>query len=234
MRTPPAYSFAGATRDQLNYRPSCYIADWHPSAAILQNIVGDARREMVRHHLQAVLPDWGDPIDGRCLDAHLAPALREAFVAADPFAHAPGEFLPRYRSGEVELARVIIRTAPTIIYSLRARQLTATGRRRYRMVDEHGTSFTLLRKSSKHCLSFGEIIHLIDSAQPHTLAPLKSLLPEGLLVWCGGSCLGEARMHGFISVQSEVYPGLGAFYARRLHKVVMRILLESAWSDSEP
>ena len=222
MRTPPAYSFAGATQDQLDVRPSSYIADWHPSAAILQNIVGDARRAMVRRHLQSELPNWGDPIDGRCLDAHLAPRLREAFVAADPFTHAPGEFLPPYRRGEVELARIIVRTAPTIIYALRARQLTAKGRRRYRMVDEHGTSFTLKRTSSKHCLSFGEIVHLLDSAQPHTLDPLKWPLPESIMLWGMGVSIFESqRIHGFVSVQSEVYPTLGAFYARRLHGWLM-------------
>ena len=75
-----------------------------------------------------------------------------------------GEYLPRLRKGEVEIARISLESTTADQISVRARRL---GRRiGYRVVDEYGSDFATYvchPASSASPLSLGELIALIET-----------------------------------------------------------------------
>ena len=90
------------------------------------------------------LVEAGSPVPDGLDAAVLDKAMREAWGAIHP-SHLGGEFLPRLRKGEVEIARISLRSVTADQISLRARRLV--GRIGYRIVDEYPQRTFATRKS---------------------------------------------------------------------------------------
>ncbi len=195
-----------AAPDPLAFRPTSYIADGSIAGALLQNIVGEGRRSFLRFHLDMVAQRSVRLIASEFLESHLDPTLREGWVDYDPLANSPGEFLPPYLRREVEIARVVVNTTPNLVFSVRARR---AGRRlRYRMVDAHGTMFSLSRQSSVRYLTTRELIALIDGATAETGDTSGDTFSESLLHSLRCACVVERPRHRAIRATSDVYPML--------------------------
>ena len=73
-----------------------------------------------------------------------------------------GEYLPGYRTNELEIARASLESVTGDVVSIRARLLD-NGRIAYRVEDEYETKFSWLPATSAQPLTMGELISLIDS-----------------------------------------------------------------------
>ena len=205
------------------YRPSHFVADWSPIAAIVQDIVGDARREWVRQRLAAGA--LRPPMDHRLLASHLSPALRERWVARNPMRNIAGEYLPPYEPGEHEVARVVVNTTPRTVYSVRARQYVHAEHGELmsicRIVGEPGTTFDGPSLESHGMPPAMALNAVINSSRPSKLMnerPLSLSLPE-LLVRAYGHASALERQQ-FVRVESFVYPGLERYYQERVRRWV--------------
>ncbi len=224
-------SFPIETGIDLDYRPSSYIADWCASAAAVQNIVGEERRERVHQRLAAA--GIREPMPERLLADHLTAPLRDKVVSLDPARNISGEYLPPYEPGENEVARVVLGTTPRLVYSLRVWTRMLPGKRPhfgkttrrtgedhkvYRFVGEGGVRFTVPSSWSVGVLSVRELIQLIDLVRaPHLDDVPKHLpFPEALVWWRAQNEHDGRALQRFVRVSSVVYPELGAFYRQRL------------------
>ena len=191
-----------------DFRPSSYWDLADPIAAILQNVKGQRRREILRHHLisgEAVYPDdWEEAL--------LSPSLPARHLRILTGVHQSwlgGERLPDYLPGEVEIARLVLSTPTRAVFAVRARR--EDGTIRFRMVgDEDHRPWTIQPESSPHPLAFAELCALILSAAhpewPADGRPLDDRLRSGMPRQDGGF---------FVHADSEIYPGLREWCFRR-------------------
>ena len=224
-------SFPIETGVDLDFRPSSYIADWSATAAAIQNIVGEERRERVHQRmaaggLRALIPE-------RLLADHLPLPMCEKLVALDPMRNVSGEYLPPYEPGENEIARIVLSTTPRLVFSLRVWTNMPPGKRPhfgkttrrtgednkvYRLVGEGGVRFTIPSPRSVGILSMGELVQLIDRVQAAHLEnfPVHLPFPEALVWWRSRHEHDGRTLQRFVRVSSVVYPEVGAFYRQRL------------------
>lgn len=186
------------------YRPASYWEDETPSQAILKNIKGDFRREEVR---KALAQGKLDEIPQEILRDTISDNLRRATGRIHP-GFMGGEYLPDYRTGEVEIARISLASTTNDIISLRARR-SRTGLIRYSIADEYNGDFTYLlsRKSSKLPLTLGQLVLFLESSCQHEV-------PGDLLT--GYNDLNNEHLQDrdslrhFTRISSEFYPQLHA------------------------
>ena len=205
----------------LDFRPRSYWADADPISAIVQNIKGQNRREMARDFIAGDVPKaWGE-IDPGLLDDTLSAERRVSLGQIDP-SFMGGEYLPDYRRAEVEIARIVLQSATSDVYSLRARTGARGTRIRYRFVDEYESTFFLTPATSRRPLTMSQLIALIDTAESESVETLGHPFVESMAYWQfeGGASVQDAL--DFVSVESSVYPQLGDYYTRRL----------DAWADA--
>lgn len=239
MSMSSTHSFPIETGVDLDLRPASYVADWCATAAAVQNIVGEQRRERVHQRLAA--GGLRAPMPERLLADRLTVRLREKVVALDPARNISGEYLPPYEPGENEIARLVLGTTPRVVYSLRARTRMLPGKRPhfgkstrrtgedqkvYRLVGEGGVRFTMPSPFSVGVLSVRELIQLIDRVQAPQLddVPTHLPFPEALVWWRAQHEHDGRALQRFVRVSSVVYPELGAFYRQRLRWWVARRL----------
>jgi hypothetical protein len=215
-RTPtPAHRIPLSEYGQdLSWRPVSYSDFPDPLAAILNGVAGQQRREMIRdmlsgEHRQDLVSILG-PLD----DGLLAERAEEAFVRTLSQSAGPawlgGEYLPRSRPGEVELARVALASVTSDVMALRGRW--SGGRYHYRMVDEYGTDFHLCRKTSRRPLTLGQVIEVLETAGS---ADWETDGKGMVVTWWEqqrgyGDTLTDAT--DFAWVESDLYPDLGPWY----------------------
>ncbi len=215
----------------LDFRPRSYHADLDPVAAITQNILGQNRRKMVADLVNGRTDPALGPIDERLLADEVDDDTRRALGRVHP-TFLGGEYLPRYRTAEFEIARIVLDSTTRDVFSIRARRRRGSTRYRYRMVDEYESTFELTRQTSVRPLSLRELIHLIDTATSEQLTTRHELLPEGIIWWqvheFGEPPEVAAR---FVRISSAVYPELEEYYAERL---LAWALGEVAGEEGEP
>jgi hypothetical protein len=117
-----------------------------------------------------------------------------------------GEYLPDYRPGEVEIARIELKSTTGDVISIRARK-SGSGIS-YRVVDEYDTEFRQARETSARPLTLGELIEFLDNSTADGL-------PGGLGLGyneMNAESTGRACLRHFTSVTSEFYPGLDSHY----------------------
>ena len=232
MPVAPIRSFPIPVAVDLDFRPDTYVADWCALAAIVQNVTGERRRHEA--HTRWLNRARAGGLMPRHAADTLEPPERDAYVAEDPVQRAPGEWLPPYLRGELEIARLVVATTPQLVYSLRARPhrprrpRTQTGdgaartlheQRTLRLVNDQGTRCTLPTPHRTGTLSLRELIQCIDGARASHLPDLPRELPfpESLVLEATQCGIDSARLPDLVQVSSVVYPELHAFYRARLH-----------------
>ena len=212
----------------LNFRPD-YHSPADALAAILVNIKGQRRREIIAEFVAARVAEAGEGVDpAEAAEAALA-ALSPELLAQelpDPnmfgcrdMTFMGGEYLPSYMSGEVEIARITLDSSARDVVSIRARQRARCIM--YRVVDEYGeedSQWHWSPQTSRRPLTMGQIIRLMD-----TMYDINKGSPEPdyfTWVWdwdwndSDNSDTPEYIVE-FISVSSDFYPQLDDYYIRR-------------------
>jgi len=142
----------------INYRfrPKSYWAETDPLSAILGNVTGENRRKLILDYWQsgrieqldiALLPDEDDE-DTRTKLGGITPSFMS------------GKFLPPELPGEIEIARITLKSTTSDVISLRARPIPAGIA--YRCVDEYRAGFKLPIPRSTAPLTLKELIHQFD------------------------------------------------------------------------
>jgi hypothetical protein len=232
MSAPNAVRVYGGV--DLDYRPATYVADWCATAAVVQNIAGEVRREIV--HLSLAAGALRAPMPAWFMADVLSPRRRDALVARDPVALAPGEYLPPCARGELEVARVVVATLPRLVYSLRAVVARVTGAgsmnsqplaepvMQYRLVGDGGRAAQLQHEHSRGTLPLRDVVQLLDTARLPGLddgpgaPPARWPLAERLLFWRWEREHDRAALRRFVRVSSAVYPQLSTYYRERLRQ----------------
>lgn len=113
-----------------------------------------------------------------------------------------GEYLPAYKPGEVEIARIELLSGTGDVISVRARPVP--GGIEYRVVDEHNWVCRIPRVFSEKPLSLGKLIRLLDEGRHRDL-------PGDLAIgWKNYNLDGCSRseLRYFTSISSRPYPQL--------------------------
>jgi hypothetical protein len=130
-----------------------------PLEAILRNVKGRRRREMIRDYCAA---GKLDELCNELLNDSLDEEARRSLGQIHP-TFMGAEYLPNYRRHEVEIARIELQSTTSDVISLRAR---GSGLRiKYRLVDEYQTEFGLAQQTSQRPFSLRELIVFLDSAK---------------------------------------------------------------------
>lgn len=187
------------------FRPKSYWEDLDPLSAILQNVTGENRRQMITDYWNA---DRLEELDPALLQDEPDPASRMRLGRIHP-SFMGGEYLPSYFPGEVEIARICLRSTTSDVITLRARPVP-TGIA-YRAEDEYEGKFTLPLTVSEKPLTLAEVVRQFEDGR------LKELdYPGGLALGynnlnADGGCDFEDLRH-FTRIYSTVYRQLEAHF----------------------
>ncbi len=135
-----------------DYRPESYWGE----EAIHANIKGEWRRCAIRDAVQSASVDEVPPF---IFSDALPDPLRQTVGRIHP-TFMGGEYLPDYFEGEVEIARVSIKSTTGDVFSVRARR--KSDRIDYRMVDEYETTYAVAPRVSREPITLAELIMLIE------------------------------------------------------------------------
>jgi hypothetical protein len=178
-------------------------------AAILRNVKGRNRREMIHdYYLAGKLDQLSDEI----LRDSLSDEARASLGKIHP-TFMGGEYLPNYGRQEVEIARIALASTTSDVISLRARP--SGSRIKYRVVDEYQTDFLLPQQTSRRPFSLGQLIRFLDSVE-HPGADASWNRFGFVLSFneCNLNCGTDLEtLQDFTSVSSDFYPELGSQYA---------------------
>ena len=207
----------------LQFRPASYWVHADPVSAILSGIKGQNRREMARDFVTGQAPDWLGDIDPRLLEASIDDETRDLLGAGHP-SWMGGEYLPDYFPGEVEIARIVLASVTQDVISFRARRRRDGRRILYRVVDEYHEpgrpAWACRPASSARPFTVDQIVALIDGAAHPDFdlghGPLTDLFRDSQE---GGDLEDIA---GFVSVESDFYPGLSEYFERRAEEWLER------------
>src|ERR1022692_3038558 len=120
-----------------SFRPGTYWSDADPLSAILRNVKGENRRQMIRDYWKA---GRLDELDSALLRDEADEGTRDRLGKIHP-SFMGGEYMPGYLPLEVEIVRICLQSTTSDVISLRARP---TGKAiAYRVVDEYDATFTL-------------------------------------------------------------------------------------------
>lgn len=214
----------------LEFAPASYLADAGPVEAIVQQIAGEERRQVVRAMLTRAPGMTDAEVDEWLLQDRLSASERVLLGQVHP-RFMGGEYLPERVVTEVEIARVSLESSTGDVYSLCARRVGS--RWHYRLYDEYGGTFRLAPATSRRPLTMRQLIHLFDTVEGDEL----DTLGQGLVLCWGAWQLenGAAprEVLSFVSVSSEVYPELGAYYEGRLEAWAARYEEQADVDDAD-
>ena len=189
------------------FRPeSFWTAASDPLAAILRNVKGRNRREMIRDYYAA---GKLDQLSDELLRDSLSDEARISLGKIHP-TFMGGEYLPNYGRQEVEIARIALASTTSDVISLRARP--SGSRIKYRVVDEYATEFQLPQQTSRRPFSLRQLIRFLDSVEhPEADAGWKRFGFVLSFNECNLDCGTDLEtLRDFTSVSSDFYPELGS------------------------
>ena len=193
--TTPAY-FA--------FRPASYWEDNDPLSAILRNVKGSNRRQMITDYWNA---GKIEELEAPLLADSTDPGLRSFLESLHP-SFMGGEYLPDLRPTEVEIARVELQSTTSDVISIRARREPGDELIHYRIVDEYDATFQIQPETSSAPLTQGELISLLDNTnggEDGGLAHCYNIMNNNEL------SDPDAFRH-FTTVSSTIYPDLFNHY----------------------
>jgi hypothetical protein len=191
-----------------DFRPKNYWSDASPLAALLRNVKGTERREIILQHAAA---GELDQVDEDLVGEEVSELVRNFLGRLHP-SFMGGEYLPGYLPGEVEIARIELESTTADVISLRARPNADDGID-YRIVDEYNSEFSFDPESSDQPLTLGELIKLIDEAD-QVGAGLNGGLALGYNEMNADSYEDRSELRHFTSVDSNVYAQLSKHYSK--------------------
>jgi len=206
-----------------DYRPASYWDHPDPVSAVVAGIKGQERRKAVRDAMNGV-PGAELPPEEFRVDS-LPPHLRRLVSRLHP-AFMGGEYLPDYRRGEVEIARVVLASVMQDVISIRARRVR--GRITYRVVDEypeHG-GWSCRRRTTAEPLTLGELIRLIDGAWNGDGGDRGTVLADRFRNANLEAGDDPATIRHFVTVESDLYPELAAYYAWQAEQWYLSVMPE--------
>lgn len=186
----------------LDYRPGRY----HRSPGSLEDLVarikGSTSRAMARD-----LIEQGRDDEVALLVEALTPTVIQMLEARNP-AFMGGNYLPALEAGEVEVARITLKSTTADAMAIYARP-TADGWIEYRMVDEYGDEGLPEPNTARRLepMTLGELAEFLLHA-----SGLVSTLRDN-----HGDDLEVAL--AFFTVESDFYPGLGQVFATKVDRV---------------
>jgi hypothetical protein len=187
---------------RYGFRPISYWDDSDPLQSILKNIKGENRRRMV-------IDFWDtgqlERLDEVLLQDELGEEDRRGLGRIHP-SFMGGEYLPAYIPGEVEIARICLRSTTSDVISLRARPIP-TGIA-YRIEDEYEGKFTLPITKSKDPLTLEELVRQFEEG---SLDQLPGNLATGYNDYNAEWQDRESLRH-FTRIESNIYRQLGSHF----------------------
>ena len=160
-----------------DFRPESYWDDSDPLAAILRNVTGENRRQMITDYWNA---GRLEELDSELLKDEPDGGSRIRLGQIHP-SFMGGEYLASYLPGEVEIARICLQSTTSDVIALRARYVPEGIA--YRVEDEYEGEFTLPIPVSAKPLTFAEVVRQFEDG---------SLMD---LDWGGGLALGYNNMN---------------------------------------
>jgi hypothetical protein len=205
----PDKLYAGIGYD---FRPESF---WAPASdplqAILRNIKGRRRREMIRDYYAAgKLEELFEELFDELFKDSLDDEARNRLGQIHP-TFMGGEYLPNYGQCEVEIARITLESTTSDVISLRARP--AGSRIKYQLVDEYGTEFCVPQQTSSRPSSLLELISFLDCVEQDSDPEWKRFGFVLSFNQCNLDCGTDLEtLRDFTSTSSEYYPELAAHY----------------------
>ena len=188
---------------RYGFRPASYWEDLDPLSAILRNVTGENRRQMITDYWNAGKLEELDPA---LLNDVPDDAARQSLGRIHP-SFMGGEYLPGYLPGEVEIARICLQSTTSDVISLRARPNEAGIA--YRIVDEYKGDFFLPITQSKLPLTLAKLVRQFENGELNVLE------------YGGGLALGYNNMNAnngsdFESLRN--FTRISSSYYRQLEK----------------
>lgn len=187
------------------FRPKSYWADTSVAQALVRDVKGSRRREMID---QAFASGQIDQVDEVLLEPEVSTLLRTHLGRIHP-SFMGGEYLPGYHPHETEIARIQLRSTTWDVISIRAQWLD--GRIHYRVVDEYGGRFQCRPSSSRHPFSLRSFIRFIDQVYcPDLTRPFSLAYNE----YNAEYYTTRRELRHFTRISSSLYPKLEAHFER--------------------
>jgi hypothetical protein len=198
-------------RIDTSYRPATYFGPISLAKHVKTRVKGQVRRDLAE--------SLAGESRGDLLPGLLAEDLGEEDLSSWGKIHPGclgGEFLPRFKPLETEIARVAIRSTTCDVTSIYARRLK--NRIAYRVVDEYGgeTLTAKTRRTSIRPLSLRELVDFLIQGWPF-FAVLRMNFGND-----------TERMLGFFRGESAFYPN---FHEALVERVVERYPLPAEKSE---
>ena len=189
---------------RYSFRPKSYWKDSDPLSAILRNVMGENRRQMITDYWNA---GRLEELDAALLNDELDSDTRDSLGRIHP-SFMGGEYLPGFLPGEVEIARICLQSTTSDVITLRARP--APSGIAYRCADEYDGQFTLPVTASERPLTLLEVIRQFDEGSLDEVDCSDGLAHAYNLLNGMGLDPAEASeyLRGFTSIQSSVYSQL--------------------------
>ena len=189
----------------LDFRPRSYWGPQSLETVIGSRVKGELRRQVALIDLKN---GWYDPE----FAAESLPELLSLTRIGIDHWFMGGEYLPDLMPNEVEIARVVMKSALLDVVSIRARR--TKHRIIYRIVDEEDPpafDYHLTRKTSIKPLSMRELIEMIDNAVDGGLVGIGRdwVRDDGYFGWTERDA---KRYHDFETAWSAFYPELENWY----------------------
>jgi hypothetical protein len=182
---------------RYGFRPKSYWEDLDPLSVILRNVTGENRRQMITDYWNAGKLEELDPA---LLADEPSDDVRKSLGRIHP-SFMGGEYLPPYLPGEVEIARICLRSTTSDVISLRARP--APEGITYRVVDEYDAEFYLPIPASKEPLTLEELVQQFEDGELEGLE-YSGGLALGYNNMNAESCDYESLRH-FTRISSPIY-----------------------------
>jgi hypothetical protein len=188
----------------LTYRPADYFTFYDRGIALADQISGALRRSAYE---QAVAAGDQETAEQILQNPTLSVAQRSAMASIHPMCMG-GEYLPPKRVGEVEIARIVMRSTMYDTVCLYVRR--SGGRLHYRMVDEfEGSMLDRISRTSSKPLTLKELADFFLLAWPMT---------ETLEANFGCPASDDDAVHGFIvEAKSNFYAEFADIVHERIH-----------------